>query len=618
MAQPVPPISLLVKEGGRYISGGATGAISPRDYVAKTNFRRLDDAEMRREGTLKFRPNLGLPQGSQAFEVGPEVVGVWEAIRPNGDRAVVLLTPTTVYKFTNSTGLWTTVGGPFTSCNEWQVESLDGYLIFNNKVDLMFTYRVEDSTVTPIYEMRDIGIASVNTFTVYNGFLLVADITEIASTELTAWLNGLTPYGVPPSNICNRIRYKIAWSDYGQPRNWAPLIVGATINSSDRAKVILPHPMPYAFPVGAKLAVIGAGPSGGTLGGQIGIDDGVVVTAVAGAELTLSVAADVSLTYPLTVQVVRFADVSTFVGSSSIQDDSSAVLLLKPLKRGLVVYRDTGIWVGRYTAIVETPFVFTPEWSGRIVPSHPRAVADVNGDYHVYPSRNRFYKFDGAGEPRLHEPLDDARTMFFDGLTAENSGSAWAIHNPITKEIWFFCPNGVLAFDYVGGTTSWIDETYTAAAFIHRPGTDERWFILARAGMVLQYGATEEVPITYLRLGEPVTCRIKFGVTSLGDDLNEKVLLGHNLLIGTDAEDIEVTVKLSGGDNLAKPFEELLEQTISPAELSLIETFYQNIYFQDEIVITDTDDVGLSIVGRDFLLQRVRSRGVTRNANGHL
>jgi hypothetical protein len=717
MARSIPPFTILVKEGGRYIAGGESGAVSARDYVEKTNFRRLDDAEVRREGTILFKGNPDLDQEDQAFGAD-EVVGLWEAVRPNGDRALVLLTPTDVYRFVYASGEWEHVGGPYTSCLVWQVASIDGYLIFNNAVDLPFTFRVEESATVPIYEMRDVGIASVGTICVYNGFLLVADVSEIQPEVLPVWMTdgGLKvylddlidlynytpvstrtgeyhsdpsgkfgwlpgpgtittyhpydadqdgdisptemldatedyntsamvlpgegapddPYGVVPGGLLNRIRYKIAWCDSGEPRNWAPLILNATIESADKDEVVLPYPMPYSFPVGSKLAVIGAGPSGGTLGGQVGIDDGVVVTAVDGDTLTLSVAADAALTYPLTVQVVRFADVSTFAGSSSIKDDSSAVLLMKPLKRGLIVYRETGLWIGRYTAVVETPFVFTPEWYGRLVPSHPRAVADINGDYHLYPVKDRFYYFDGAGQPRIHKTMDDARSKFFDGLTVETKSTAFAVANPITKEVWFMCPNGVLAYDYAGDTASWIDETYSAAAYVRKPESDEFWFIVARVGRVMQYGATEEETITYLRAGEPLGIveddseedytalvpsvpvpLLEFGVTSLGDDFSEKVVESYMPLLGTGSSDIDITVLLYGSDNYSEDFEELLSFVLeTPATLPLIETFYSNIYFQDTIQVTDTADVNVVFVGRSFVLGRIHSKGATRNYNG--
>lgn len=78
-----------VSSGGRYVTNASSENVGRANYVEKTNWRRIDDAEVTREGTLLFRPNMTLPQGSQHLNVGSDVVGLWEAIRPNGERAVV-------------------------------------------------------------------------------------------------------------------------------------------------------------------------------------------------------------------------------------------------------------------------------------------------------------------------------------------------------------------------------------------------------------------------------------------------------------------------------------------------------------------------------------------------
>ena len=188
-------------------------------------------------------------------------------------------------------------------------------------------------------------IAAVGTIVVYNGFLLCADVTEIQSAQLNSWMNGSTPYGVVTAGLTHRIRYKIIWSDFGDARNWAALVAG-TIQAANKDRVVLDFPS-HAFVAGSKLAVLNAGPNGGTLGGQVGTDDGVPGTGVVGATLVLSTPADATATYPLRVFVTRFADTSTFSGSSSVQDDSSAITRMKSLKGVLVVYRETGIFTGR-------------------------------------------------------------------------------------------------------------------------------------------------------------------------------------------------------------------------------------------------------------------------------
>lgn len=586
------PQTLRVSDGGHLITIASPENVGPANYTEKTNWRRLDDKEVRREGTTLFSNVL------------TGVIGMWEALRPNGSRALVAATATGIYRFDPSDDGWDTLGTGFTA-TEWQGESIDGYLVLNNGVDLPVYFRVEDSVVTPMKEMREIGIGMVGTISIYNGFLLCADISEIIPAELNGVMNSGSPYGAVSSTICNRVRYKIGWSDYEDVTNWSPVIT-ATILTADKDKIVLPYPV-SAFPVGTRLAVVGAGAGNGVLD--------TVVTVVTGATLTVGVAADAGLAYPLTVTVTRFEDTSTFSGFASIQDDSSRVVRMRALKKILVVYRETGIWTGRYTGVVESPFIFTPEYSGSDVPAYPMALEDVEGDYHVYATGTRFYKYDGAGNPTIHGPLDNARSLFF-----ANPGTVpFAKHNPVTKEIWFCNLNGVLAYDYLHDTASWIDEPYTAAVFTYQPGhATNRRFYMAKAAAVYQYGLLfgATVPTTYLRVtavgGVP---SITYGIGPLPrrSDTTESDLHGYMVLAAGGATDIDLTVTVWGKDNVAAPDEQLFSEVLdTPVTEPLIPAFFRNIYFKDRIQITDVADVGFAITGRTWLLAPVNSRGITR------
>lgn len=608
--------SIRATQGGRFVTTKSPENVGVGNYLEKTNWRRIADKEVLREGTLLFRPNTGLPQGSQHLNIGPtEIMGMWECVRPNDDRAVVAATATTIYRYKYSTGTWEVVGSGFSADTPyWEGESLDGYLILNNSIDLPVTLRVEDASVVPVYEMRDMGIAAVGHIAVYNGLLVCADITEIADTSLNTWMNGLTPYGIVTGGITNRIKYQLSWSDYGQPRNWAPAIEG-TIESATKNKVTLDRIAPYSFPVGTKLAVSGAGANGGVLGGDTGYDEGVAVTFVSGRELTLETSADASLTYPLRVTVTRFADTSTFVGSATIKDDSSQIIVIKPLKQILVIYRDTGIFIARYTGDVENPLQFKPAYVGANVPAFPRAIVDVQGDYHLYASPANFYYFDGAGDPQIHTILDDCNTPFFAGLSAALANKAFTTHNPITKEYWFHCPTGVLAFDYLENTASWIDEAYSASLYVRRPGGSDYWFLLARNGQVLQYGALASGPLCIRRLGAPVTHVLKHGEVHLNDDENEKDLMSYMPLFNQVLH--PVTITLYGRDNIAQAAETLCTVELdSPITQPLVETFFRNVYFQDRVEYTSVDDTPVKYLGSTFTFDVVHTEGVTRNAHG--
>lgn len=609
--------------GGKLVTRASSENVGRLNYVEKTNWRRIDDAEAVREGTELYRGNSGLPQGVQALNAGSDILALWEAIRPNGERVLVAATRTTVYKYVYSTGTWATVGTGFsTDATFWEAEQMDGYLIMNNGVNILHTLRAEDSATYPIYEMREAGIASVRTIAIYNGFLMCGDVTEIASTEMAAWMLGATPYGVPPDNICNRIRYKIVWSDFGKPRNWAP-IIGGTIDGATKNKIILDYASAPLLEVGAKLAIIGAGVGGGTLGGQTGFDEGVTVTEVnlGTREITINTNANTSLTYPLSVTVTRFVDVSTFVGSSSIQDDSSAIVKLKPLRNALAVYRETGIFTGRYTGVVELPFAFRPEYQGRNVPYYPRAVVDLDGESHLYPTENSFYEFDGAGEPRLFAPLDDASSLFFNGLTLATSAKAFAARNPVTRELWFNSVNGVLAYDYVTKTASWIDESYQAFTYARKPdGTastlpSEFWFLMARGGNVLKYGLNDSGVALYSRLGLPYTATIKWGLNDLRTEYREKDLLSYTPLLASGSAQSSVEVALYSCEHPSAP-PVLLEGfplTIQdPTVNSQVDTFFRGVYFQDRIRVQVTPMNPIKISGRIFVTDTLKTDGATR------
>lgn len=82
--------------------------------------------------------------------------------------------------FNDNPGDWIIIGNGYSaSGNRWEHVDINGYSVFNNGVDLPVTYRVEDSAVVPIYEMREQGILSVGTIAQTAGVLFCADIAEL-------------------------------------------------------------------------------------------------------------------------------------------------------------------------------------------------------------------------------------------------------------------------------------------------------------------------------------------------------------------------------------------------------------------------------------------------------
>ena len=176
------------------------------NWVVKRDWRRDFDVEMRAEGHDLFVPNRLLP--SQPPTAGAPITLVAMGRRPNGQVAVVVGTQTTIWRYIGvadqdwewveegyvdqegsplsdyfddfNGGTWLEIGGGFsTSGHRWEAETISGYLILNNGVDLPVTYQVQDPEVYPIYELREQGVASVGTITIHDDLLVCGDIKII-------------------------------------------------------------------------------------------------------------------------------------------------------------------------------------------------------------------------------------------------------------------------------------------------------------------------------------------------------------------------------------------------------------------------------------------------------
>lgn len=698
-----------VSDGGALVASLSLENIGDSNYSIKVNWRRDKDQEQRREGWTPFSP-LPVIEDQEVFDATDTVIRLAELVRPNGDRCVVGASRTEIKRFNNTTGLWDTIGSGYSASGKrWQINSMDGYLVLNNTVDLPVTYREEEAAVVPMYELREVGVASVGRMEQNSGFILFADIVEIQADQLIQWMNGYSaygqapeakaanfnvvsptdsgkrfdvttgagtitatlpaspaadfffwikkvdagagevltspiigsqapvldtqnnlvlirwdviaqawvatnfedgtlpasaPYGLVPEEITNRYPWRILNGEFGNPRNWAPVF--SVYMSAANTTITLPFPS-QAFVAGlTRVAVLNGGPAGGVLGGQTATPNGVLVTAVAGANITLEVTTDVSLTYPRVIQVVRWADTSSLTSSYDLQDDGSLIHGLLTLQNLVIVYRKTGIYVGRYTGLSldengnqTGPFTWRPRYSGFNVPRYGDCIANINGDFHLYPAEGgRFYMFDGNTNPVIHPVTDLARDLFFDDI--DDDYEPWAIESPLTKEWLFFRDGLVFAYDFEWSTCSIIDTQIDAAVFCLRPNSTDRWFVLGIENLIMTYGLVEgTTPIhTWLRDGEPSVPVIKSGLIAGADFFNEKTLLSFVPVLASASPDMESQIQLYGCWNpsvtpvaLLSPAEDLP----TPAGENLVACFYQQLYFQYQLTITDDRDLDVRL-----------------------
>ncbi len=717
-----------VVSGGRLITSLSKANVGQADYSQKTNLRRDRDAEVRREGYLPFSP-LPAIANQGTFDATLACYRLVELTRGDGTKALLGFSRSTVKLFSNTLGTWSTIGSGYSASGKrWQVVTINSTLVANNGVDLPIYWNIGDAAVTPMKELREVGVVRVGRICENNGFLIIADVTEFIDYELSPWMNGYTatwpvtgtsakaanfiyndpadrgvrfdvttgaatvtadigvvygnsaaylwlkkvdtgghlvvtppstmgftidlttagdmaliywdviraavvavvfplgvvpaydPYGTPPANLTQRIPWQVANSEYGRPEKWAPNFEIQMPSSS--TTITLPFPSSIFVAGVTRVAVINGGPLGGTLGGQEHTPNGVLVTGVSGKTLTLEVPTDPDLSYYRFGSILRWTDVSSLVGKYDLQGDNSEITSLATLREWLVVTRTTGIYNGRYTGDPNAPFVFTPAYAGSNVPFWPDAIANVNGDYLLYPARGgRLYAYNGTTWPVVHDVTDLSASLFFNGYDQDDE--IFVADNVITKEIFFCYPDKTLAFDYdtPGGTLSLINQAFDAAAMVHKPGTTDFWFIMAIGRFIKTYGlAYGLTPIqTWLRDGVAVESTMLYGMWSAGDQGHEKLLRELTPIFSSLSPNAAIKVELGVTHNPNATVTQKLvpaESLPTPSGRNYVTCCFQAIYFEPRITITDTNDRDCRLTGIIYEADLVGGfGGVTRSIN---
>lgn len=469
----------------------------------------------------------------------------------------------------------------------------------------------------------------------------LVSLTAINDTALVWWngqkwvakvfASGVIPatdaYGTPPTAITERFPWAVANGEFGEPTKWAPSF--AALMAAAGTSVTLPFVPSTWVARTTRVGVINGGPDGAVLGGQTGYEDGVLVTVIGafspatmGVAVTLEVTTDTAITYPRIVNVTRWTDISTIVSEYRLVGDSSEILGMLPLGDMLMIYRNTCIYVGRYTGDAEKPFVWVPRFPSKKqtlnLPIWGDAIADVNGEYHLYPGvGGRFYQFDGVSWPTIHEVCDEAKELFFTGVV--DTDEVFVVANPYTKQFWFCRPTLTFAYDFEYQTVNEVDAVIGAGAFVRKPGSTDQWFILAIGRFVFTYGLVTNAATnikTYLRDTVAPGAQLKSGLIDARMVSDEKMLSSYTPILASSSPNAALTVQLYSTYNpsvapaaLMSPIQSLP----TPAGDNFFTTAYQAIFFQDEINLVALTDIDFRLSQRIFEFDRVGdARGVTR------
>lgn len=623
----------------RFTSGGSLASdlsydqIAPADWRSKDNWRRLLDAEVMREGWDYFKPNPGLPAQSQynvpfslSLPAG-EVLAIEEINSPTGASAIVAVVGANIFRYQYVTGSWEVIGLSFSTVGirRWQIVQLNGVAVFNNGIDLPVYWRVGSSSVIPIYELRERGVASVGLITEYSGFLMAADIIEVNASYMSTLMNGANPYGVVPSLSANgsRTPYRLIWSNAEDPTDW-----GATVNYSGTngsPVITLEWPMAsFGFSSNWDVTLVGGGPSGGNLVTRI--------ITVAGTSVTV---ADNLSTTVSGEPMGRTSAFGSPVGFYDIEDDGSAITAIMPLQNRLIVYRPFSIFAGAYTGQVDFPFQFDRMYQGNRTPKLPWMLVNVRGQFHLYPGSDYFYQYKlGSAEPEVDQVMVRcAQEVIGFGRTKSDENYFYAVDNSITGEI-FFCmrkaaptATRVICYDYVNATASRIPDgpQMIAAKTVRMPlslnlGDDTNLIFIFgdEVGNITQYGRTSRTTTNPImtRYGLTWNATLMTGLLYFGDAFNEKDLRTYVPLLRapTSTELIEVRTYYSNRTDGIVTLGSDVIVTPNAASPSLVPLWQRGIYHQIQLTasVNVSSPGQLSLVGHIFEVDSIGTRSVTR------
>lgn len=222
-------LPVRLSDGGRLLSDLPQGTVGPANFDEKINFVS-EIAEVRKRAGWDYPAPMGDWAAEMLYAFGVPVEQIRGVRRPNGTYAVVGCGGGYIKVFNYDTDAWETIGSGYGQPGDvgfrfWSIEDIAGYVVFNNSRDLPAIWQIGNAAVTPVYEIREAGYASVGHIVEYvDGVLMCADVVEISDSAQSLVMNSLDPYGLVPSGLSNYL----LWTEVFSNAVWTPVAVTVT------------------------------------------------------------------------------------------------------------------------------------------------------------------------------------------------------------------------------------------------------------------------------------------------------------------------------------------------------------------------------------------------------
>lgn len=540
----------------------------------------------------------------------------------NGKVALIVGTPKSLYRYwgnedndivdpdvvdpdvvgTICNGYWLRIGSDFTALNNhrWEAKNINGYVLFNNGIDLPQSYHLLEFETQPLHELREQGVAFVGCMEEIAGIPVFADIAAIKEGLLQGVMEAIDYTGFANGqevNI-NRIHYDVLWGDPVSPLRFGSTVPGA-ITAGERT-LTLAYRFSSLKPYDS-VRINGAGENGGDL----------VTTLLYKTGDNVWITSDEAVTTVTAASVGKSDAASLITGHFEVKDDVSPVIRLSRLQNRLVVAKPDGFVVAEYTGVATRPFIFERVYSGEEGLHWRWTLTELN-DKLIYAGKDEFYEFDLVGRrPEQHRTLSLSSNIFFDAVATARQDDVFVSNNGLTKELWFHFPSDTedkaLCYDYKprdlgGGRCTTLGTSYSAAGMIDVPRSTiqhepvPRWFLLGTCpgGQILRYLYDQTGPTGWTRRDAEYNSELWSGLADFGDEENAKEVKEYLLMMASQSPNTAVRLSLYGADNANGDLAELPDSPINltnPKVENKQPLHYEKMLVQERLRVTGTANI---------------------------